>query len=125
MSHFTTVAVQINDIAALKAACTEMGLEVLEHAEARGYGTNHTHGDYVIRLQGPYDAALLRQADGSFSVTADLWDGHVERELGKGFGKLKQLYGVHKTTLEARRKGLSVRRQPLAGGGIRLTLCRV
>ncbi|MCK5805301.1 MAG: DUF1257 domain-containing protein, partial [Lentisphaeria bacterium] len=74
---------------------------------------------------GPYDVALQEQLDGSFRLVADLWQGHVEKELGKGFGTLKQLYGVHKATTVARRKGLSVRRQSMPDGAIRLALCRV
>ena len=125
MSHFTTVKTLIKDILALKAACAELGLEVLENAEARGYGSNRIHGDHVIKLTGPYDVALNRLPDGSYAMNADLWNGHVEKELGKDFGRLKQFYGVHKTTLEARRRGLTVRRQALGNGSIRLALGRV
>jgi len=125
MSHFTQIETQVRDIAALRAACEELGLQVLENAEARGYGSNRIHGDFVIRLKGPYDIALQRHTDGTYRLQADLWAGHVERELGNGFGRLKQLYGVHKTTLEARRRGLAVRRRNRADGSIRLALCRV
>jgi len=51
---------------------------------------------------------LNKQPDGTFGLTADLWNGHVEKEVGQGYGKLLQLYGVHKATIEARKKGLSV-----------------
>jgi len=125
MSHFTTVNTQIRDIAALRAACTELGLEVIENAEARGYASNRVRGDFVIKLNGPYDVALQRRPDGCYALHADLWQGHVERELGSGFGRLKQFYGVHKATLAARRRGLSVRRQQLANGSLRLVMCRV
>ncbi len=125
MSHFTTIKTQIRDITALKAACTELGLDVIENAEARGFSTNTIRGDYVIRLKGPYDVALNRQPDGSYALNADLWQGRVESELGQDFGRLKQLYGVHKSMLEARRRGLSVRRRNLANGTVRLALCRV
>jgi hypothetical protein len=125
MSHFATIAVEVKDIAALRAACQELGLDVTENAEARGYGSNKIHGDHVIRLKGPYDVALQRQTDGNYTLTADLWQGHVEKELGSGFGRLKQIYGVHKATIEARRRGMSVRRQNRADGTIRVALCRV
>jgi len=125
MSHFTSIDVQVKDIAALRAACQELGLDMLENTEARGYGSNRIHGDFVIRLKGPYDVALQRQPDGTYRLTADLWQGHVEKELGNGFGRLKQLYGVHKATLESRKRGLSVRRQNRADGTIHLALCRV
>src|SRR2546423_15404841 len=83
MSHFTTIKTQIKDIEALRSACKEMGLTLLQNAEARGYYETKTKGDYVIQLKGPYDIALNKQLDGSFGITADLWDGHVEKQVGK------------------------------------------
>ena len=47
---------------------------------------NKTKGDYVIRLKGPYDIALNQQPDGTFGLTADLWNGHVEKEVGQNYG---------------------------------------
>src|SRR5687767_10764483 len=95
MSHFTTIKTQIKDIEALRSACKEMGLTVLEKTEARGFAQQTKRGDYVIQLKGPYDIALNKQPDGSFGLTTDWWDGHVEKEVGPNFGKLLQLYGVH------------------------------
>ena len=125
MSHFTTVKTQIKDIAALRSACAELGLTVKQNAQARGYYENKTKGDYVIKLKGPYDIALNQQPDGSFGITADLWEGHVENEVGKNYGKLMQLYGVHRVALEARKKGLSVLRRPQQNGSIKLVLMGV
>ena len=45
MSHFTTVTTQIKDITALRSACSEMGVKVLENTTARGYSTNTIRGD--------------------------------------------------------------------------------
>jgi len=125
MSHFTEIETQIKDIDALRAACAELGLELQETAEARGYADNRIRADFVIRLNGPYDVALQREDNGNYRFVADLWQGHVEQELGKDLGRLKQLYGVHKATIEARRNGLTVRRRQLPNGSIRLALCRV
>jgi Protein of unknown function (DUF1257) len=124
VSHFTEIKTQIKDIEALRSACREMGLTLLQNAEARGYYENKTKGEYVVQLKGPYDIALNRQPDGTFGLTADLWQGHVEQEVGKGYGKLLQLYGVHKATIEARKKGLSVMRKQ-QGGSIKLVLMGV
>ena len=125
MSHFTTIKTQIKDIAALRSACAELGLTLKQNAQARGYYENKTKGDYVIKLKGPYDIALNQQPDGSFGITADLWQGHVEKEVGQSYGKLLQLYGVHKATMEARKKGLSVLRRPQQNGAIKLVLMGV
>ena len=125
MSHFTEIKTQIKDMEALRLACQELGLNLLQNAEARGYYENKTKGDYVIQLKGPYDIALNKQADGTFGITSDLWNGHVEKEVGQKYGKLLQLYGVHKATIEARKKGLSVLRRQKQDGSIKLVLMGV
>ena len=122
MSHFTSIQTQIKDIEALREACTELGLELLPNAEARGYGSTRHRGEFIIRLKGPYDVALNRQTDGTFGLTTDWWDGHVENELGSNYGRLLQLYAVHKTAREARKRGLNVQRTQRADGSIKLTL---
>ncbi len=80
MSHFTTIKTQITDVEALRSAVNELGLQLLPNTEARGYISNKTKGDYVIRLKGPYDIAVNQQPDGTFGLTTDWWDGHVEKE---------------------------------------------
>jgi aldehyde dehydrogenase (NAD(P)+) len=110
---------------ALRSALAELSLSLFPNAHARGFYQNTLPGDFVIRLQGPYDIALNRQPDGSFGLTADLYEGHVEREVGQNYGRLLQLYGVHKALREARQKGLSVRRRSQADGSIKLTVTGV
>ncbi len=122
MSHFTSIQTQIRDIAALQSACLELGVTLTENANARGYRGRTTYGEYVIRLNGPYDIAVNRQEDGNFGLTTDWWDGHVEREVGSKYGRLLQLYGVHKAQTEARRKGLTTRRQNLKDGAIKIVI---
>jgi hypothetical protein len=122
MSHFVTVETQLRDIAALKAACRELGLDVQENTTARGYAANRQHGDFVIRLKGPYDIAVNRKPDGTCGLTADWWQGHVAREVGANFTKLMKLYSVHKVLIEAKRKGHTVRRQNLKDGSVKLTV---
>jgi len=69
--------------------------------------------------------ALNKQAYGTFGITSDLWNGYVEKEVGQKYGKLLQLYGVHKATIEARKKGLSVLRRQKQDGSIKLVLMGV
>jgi len=125
MSHFTTIQTQIKDVEALKDACAELDLNVMENTEARGFGANRYQGEYVIQLRGPYDIAVVRQNNGQFGLVTDLWDGHVEREVGEKFGRLLQLYGVHKATREAKKRGLIVQRKLLHNGSIKLSLMGV
>ncbi len=125
MSHFTTIKTQIRDIDALRCALAEMSLSLFPNTTARGYYENTTHGDFVIRLKGPYDIALNKQPDGTFGLVSDLFAGHVEQEVGQNYSKLLQLYGVHKAMREARKKGLSVLRRSQADGSIKLTVMGV
>ena len=122
MSHFATIQTQIRDIHALRAACSEMRLSMIQNAEARGYGANRHRGEYVITLKGPYDIAVNRQPDGTFGFTTDWWDGHVEKEVGKDYGRLLQIYGVHKAMREAQQRSYSVQRSVLKDGSIKLAI---
>lgn len=126
MSHFTTILTQIRDVDALEAACAELGVELLRDTEARGFANSTRHGELVVRLKGPYDIAANRANpnDGTepYELTTDWWNGHVEREVGPNFGRLLQLYGVHKTMREAAKKHLRVTRRQETDGSIKLTL---
>jgi hypothetical protein len=122
MSHFTTIQTQVRDLDALRHALGELNVTLHEKTTARGYAGNKLQGDYVIRLQGPYDIALNRTPDGSYGLTTDWWDGHVEKEVGAKFGRLLQLYGIHKTTIEARKRGHFVQRKAQKDGSIKLTI---
>jgi hypothetical protein len=120
VSHFTTIKTEIKDIDALRCAVEELGLSLEANTTARGYAGNKIDGDYIIRLKGPYDIAVNRQSSGSHELTCDWWDGHVAREVGEKYGKLLQLYGVHKAMREARRKGHLVQRRAQPNGAIKL-----
>ena len=122
MSHFTTIKTEIKDIEALRCAVTELGLSLEANAEARGYANQRIKADYVVRLKGPCDVAVQRQPSGAHELTCDWWDGHVAREVGEKFGKLLQLYGVHKAIWEARRKGHLVQRRAQPNGAIKLVI---
>jgi len=122
MSHFTTIQTHLKDIEALKAACAELELTLEEKGEARGYGDNRYPGDYIIKLKGPYDIAVVREANGTYGLITDWWEGHVEREVGPKFGRLLQLYGVHKVMREASTRSYAVQRQKLDNGTIKLVI---
>lgn len=124
MSHFTTIQTQIRDLDALSDACTELGVALVADAECRGYAGVTRKAPHVIRLRGPYDIAVepSRENNGAYGLTTDWWDGHVAREVGENYGRLLQSYGVHKTTREARLRGLRTTRRVEADGSILLTL---
>jgi hypothetical protein len=123
MSHFVAIKTSVRDVNALRKACEELGLELLEKGTARGYSRNTIKGDYVIRLSGPYDVAVnLDKETGSYGFSTDWFAGHVEKEVGKDYSRLLQLYAVHKTSLEAKKKGLTCRRQQLGDGSIKISI---
>jgi hypothetical protein len=124
MSHFTTIQTQIRDLDALRDACSELGLGFNANATCRGYAGLTRRAPHVIQLKGPYDIAVdpSPEQDGSYGLTTDWWDGHVAKEVGPGYGRLLQSYGVHKTMREARSRGLRSTRRIEADGSIRLTL---
>ena len=126
MSHFTTIQTQIRDVDALKAACAELGVELLRNTEARGFANSPRHGELVVRLTGPYDIAANRpeeaRENAPYELATDWWNGHVEAEVGPNYGRLLQLYGVHKTMREASRKRIRATRHQETDGSIRITL---
>ena len=124
MSHFTTIQTQIRDLTALSEACFELGVSLVPDADCRGYAGITRKAPHVIRLKGPYDIAVepSKANDGTHGLTTDWWDGHVAREVGVGYGRLLQSYGVHKTEREARLRGLRTTRRVETDGSILLTL---
>jgi hypothetical protein len=124
MSHFTTIQTQIRDLDALNDACVEMVLKLVQNAICRGYAGITRQAPHVIQLKGPYDIAVdpSPEQDGSYGLTTDWWDGHAAKEVGIGYGRLLQSYGVHKTIREASLRGLRTHRRQEADGSILLTL---
>ena len=122
MSHFTKIKTQLKDIEALRSACKELGLPLLQDASARGWEGNTVRGDYVIRLKGDFDIALQRQPDGSYSLEADFTMLDPSAEVGPKGGKLLQLYAIHKSIKEVRKRGHLVRRTQQQNGAIKLVI---
>ena len=124
MSHFTTIQTQIRDIDALLCACVELGLKLQPDFVCRGYAGVTRRAPYVIQLKGPYDIAVDPHPDndGTYGLTTDWWDGHAAKEVGIGYGRLLQSYGIQKTIREARSRGLRTHRRQEADGSILLTL---
>jgi len=124
MSHFTTIQTQIRDLDALRDASVEMGFQFLKNSKCRGYAGITRTAPHVIQLKGPYDIAVdpSKENDGTYGLTTDWWNGHVAKEVGMGYGRLLQSYGVHKTMREARSRGLRSTRRVEADGSVLLTL---
>ena len=140
MSHTTSIkSIKIQSVTALQAAITEMqqaGMKIslVPNATPRAYYANQAgmgQADFVIKLDdAPYDVGLYKTDDG-YEARTDFFQGRVERILGAQarsaataqqakLGKMYQLYGVHATMEQCRRKGQSVRRVVKADGTIAL-----
>jgi len=124
MSHFTTIQTQIRDLDALGCACDELKLKLVSNTTCRGHAGVVRTAPHVIKLKGPYDIAVepSKEKDGTYGLTTDWWDGHVAKEVGTGYGRLLQSYGVHKTIREASLRGLRSTRRTETDGSILLTL---
>lgn len=122
MSHFVSIETQIKDLEALDEACIELGIRLMHQASCRGYGGIERKAQHTIELNGPYDIAVDSNEIGFFVLTTDWWGGHVEKEVGSGFGRLLQSYAVHKTVKEARQRGFRTSQQVQEDGSVFLTL---
>ncbi|MBB5353838.1 hypothetical protein HNR46_004102 [Haloferula luteola] len=124
MSHFTSIQTEIRDLEALRDACVELDLELADNTPCRGYAGITREARCTIVLKGPYDIAVdpVPEEPGRFGLTTDWWDGHVAREVGPGYGRLLQSYGVHKTLRTARRRGLRTSCRVEEDGSVLLTL---
>lgn len=123
MSHLTTVSTQIRDLDALAAALERLGCRLEGPGEITGYFRSMGRADRIIRLPDTkYTVGLVRQPDGTYTLQADLWAGHVERTLGRNCGRLLQEYAVEVVTRTARRKGQHVHQERLPDGRVRLRI---
>ena len=146
MSHIVTIAVEVGDLAAIKAACQRLELEEPVFGKTQFFSSNREQFS-AREIERPNEVADQRRAKptaspGSgmegilvklpewvFPVVCDLSSGtiHYDNYQGhwgdqKHLDKFVQIYGVEKATLEARRKGYSVSEQPLNDGSVKLTI---
>jgi hypothetical protein len=77
MSHFTTIRVQIKDGSVLAESLGELGYEVLQNVEVRGYEGNKTTAEYVIRQSNGYDLGFRRSGD-NYELVADFWGARID-----------------------------------------------
>lgn len=77
MSHFTTIKVQIKEGSVLAESLQELGYEVLQNVEVRGYQGNKTTAEYVIRQSNGYDLGFRRNGD-TYELVADFWGARID-----------------------------------------------
>jgi len=120
----TQIQIRIRDLDLLHDACNELGLTLQPDSDCRTFAGAVRKVPHVIKLKGPYDIAVdpSPAKDGTYCLTTEWRDGHVAREVGTGFGRLLQTYGVHATIREASLHGLRCTRRTRADGSILLTV---
>lgn len=120
MAPFTSIPTQLRDLDTLADACAELGLSLEPKAKCRGHAGVTRNAAHVIKLKGPYDIAVepSKEHVGTYDLTTDWCDGHVAKEVGAGFGRLLQTYGIHEILRQARIHGLRVTRRRKADGSV-------
>ncbi len=125
MSHFSTVSVNLDDEASIKAACNEMDLKFRINSKVKGYYGAGETCDIVIEVpNSPYEVGLRRNGKGGYDLIYDRFGNHVEKVLGKNCKKLVESATYHKVTKTARKLGYMIQRKDKQGGGIQVVLTR-
>lgn len=145
MSHIAEIEVEIRDLAAVKALCKERGWQFMEGQKTCRFWEGATHPcDHAIKIPGAnYDAevglvyrpagvyekgpAKGKSRAASYSLAYDglcFPDGTMDKNkyaTATG-GCFLQGYGICKTELEAKRRGLHVKRVQGKAGAMKLVL---
>lgn len=124
MSHITEIKLEINDLAALKTAAKNLGLEFNEGQTTHKYYANQRgkcdHAISVPNNKTAYEIGVVK--DGlNYKLNWDNFDRQLPAIVGTGANKLKQEYAVAAAERQARREGYRVKRENV-GGEIRLRL---
>ena len=116
MSHVVTIATQIRDLEALRAACRRLNFQEPTYETVRlfsGEATGHT----------------VRLPDWQYPVVCCLDTGRIEFDNFAGrwgdqaeLDRLLQAYAAEKVKIESRKRGNVCTEQQLADGSIRLTI---
>lgn len=142
MSHVTSIQAEIKDIDAVKALCKEMGWTFKENQRTyKWWGmsvgdyplpqgqkeSDLGRCDHAIGIPGTtWEIGLRRNAQtGNYSLCYDFFGSQgqpLQAAIGEKGQKFMQLYGVHKATLEARKRGYIVTRQSGQNGAIKLVV---
>ena len=116
MSNIVAIETEIRDLAALKTACSRLGLPEPVWETTRLYSGTAT--GYCVRLP-----------EWRYPVVCDVEHGQVQFDNFSGrwgaqheLDRLMQGYAIEKTRNEACRQGHTLTEQPLADGSVKLTI---
>jgi hypothetical protein len=122
MSHFTTIKVQIKQGEVLLHVLQELGYQVEQNANVRGYRGDKTHAEYVIKQSNGYDLGFRKNGEG-YELVADFWGAKINQQ--EFINNISQKY-AHKTLMETiQTEGFNVEEEEvLADGTVRVIVGR-
>ncbi|MTJ30638.1 DUF1257 domain-containing protein [Aphanizomenon sp. UHCC 0183] len=122
MSHFTTIKVQIKQGEVLLDVLQELGYQVEQNTQVRGYMGDKTNAEYVIKQSNGYDLGFRKNGEG-YELVADFWGAKINQQ--EFINNISQKY-AHKTLMETiQTKGFNVEEEEvLADGTVRVLVGR-
>lgn len=122
MSHFTTIKIQIKNGAILHQVLQELGYQVEENTNVRGYRGNTTKAEYVIRQSNGYDLGFRQQGE-HYELVADFWAAKINQQ--EFINSISQKY-AHKTLMATiQTEGFNVEEEEiLEDGTVRVVVGR-
>jgi Protein of unknown function (DUF1257) len=128
VSHFTQVETKINDLACLKLALAEFGIELEQGTEnqlvtVRGWKGSTLTAEAKLKASKSYDIGLQLTEQGTYKLVADWWG--IEEETNETQDKITQRivqrYAYHKVKKEAAAQGFVLDEEAVeADGTIRI-----
>lgn len=117
MSHTVKIKTALRDAEAIRAACSELGLEAPREGTV-SFHDRQSHSGWIVQLKDwRYPVVVNKETgDVSFDNYNGSW-GDITR-----LNNLTQMYGIHKASMEARKKGYWVQRTPQQDGSVKLTI---
>lgn len=118
MSHFTTIKVQIKQGEVLLQVLKELGYQVEQNTQVRGYMGDKTNAEYVIKQSNGYDLGFRKNGEG-YELVADFWGAKINQQ--EFINNISQKY-AHKTLMETiQSEGFNVEEEEvLADGTVRV-----
>ena len=91
---FSTLCTKINNPKILMESLKDLGLDVREDEDIRGYNGQSIRADIVVRLEGEYDLGFCLNIDGNFDIVADLWGVAKKHNQSELINSIYRQYGV-------------------------------
>jgi hypothetical protein len=114
--------VQIKQGEVLLHVLQELGYQVEQNANVRGYRGDKTHAEYVIKQSNGYDLGFRKNGEG-YELVADFWGAKINQQ--EFINNISQKY-AHKTLMETiQTEGFNVEEEEvLADGTVRVIVGR-